>query len=139
MTTYLGNYLTEHYHLPDHRSDPGYASWHEDYEEYRAFQHELLREQDQLSRYLMLLVYRNYSVDLTLGDSCIFADSAYRHLLKNICIDTTYPTTALDGADLEIRVSDRDTGEAIDAVQGTFVFNNSGELIDVSLTHLGES
>lgn len=37
VTGYLGNYLAVHYDLPDHRSDSAYASWHTDYEDYKAY------------------------------------------------------------------------------------------------------
>ena len=136
VTAYLGDYLTSHYELPDHRNDPAYASWHEDYEEYRVFQHSLLQGQDQLSKYLMLLANKNYSFDLSLGDDRIFTLPSYRHLLQNIGVDMDYPIVTLPEADFEIRVYDRDTEEEFDAIQGTFVLNTAGELTDVIICHL---
>ena len=136
VTAYLGDYLTSHYELPDHRNDPAYASWHEDYEEYRVFQHLLLQGQDQLSKYLMLLANKNYSFDLSLGDDRIFTLPSYRHLLQNIGVEMDYPIVTLPEADFEIRVYDRDTEEEFDAIQGTFVLNTAGELTDVIICHL---
>ena len=136
VTTYLGDYLAAHYTLSDHRNDPAYASWHGDYETWRTFQHALLREEDQLFRYLMLLANETCSFELTLGDDRLFAAEPYGKLLRNIGIDEKYPTVTLPGADLEIRVRDLDTGEEFDAVQGTFELNTAGELIDVKLRHV---
>lgn len=39
VTFHLGEYLTAHYDLPDHRNDSAYASWHSDYEDYKAYLH----------------------------------------------------------------------------------------------------
>ena len=36
ITKYLGTYLAENYELEDHREDPAYASWWEDYRKYDA-------------------------------------------------------------------------------------------------------
>lgn len=35
ITRHLGNYISEHYALPDHRGDAAYRSWDEDYEKYQ--------------------------------------------------------------------------------------------------------
>lgn len=35
-TEYMGNWLKEHYDLPDHRGETEYAEWEEDYKEYSA-------------------------------------------------------------------------------------------------------
>ena len=136
VTAYLGDYLAAHYTLSDHRNDPAYASWHGDYETWRTYQHALLREEDQLFRYLMLLANETCSFELSLGDSRLFAAEPYGKLLRNIGIDEEYPTVPLPGADLEIRVRDLETGEEFDVVQGTFELNTAGELIDVKLRHV---
>ena len=136
VTAWLGDYITSHYDLPDHRDDPAYSSWHEDYERYRVFQQSLLQGENDLSKYLMLLADRNCSFRLSLGDERIFSRTAYRRLLQNIGIGTDCPIKELPDADLEIRVFDRDTGEKFDAVQGFFEFNSAGELTDVRLRHV---
>ncbi|MBQ9662838.1 MAG: hypothetical protein IJV40_06775 [Oscillospiraceae bacterium] len=136
VTAYLGDYLTSHYELPDHRDDPAYASWYEDYERYRAFQHSLLQEQDQFARYLMLLANDSYTFELSLGDNRVFTVPMYRNLLQNIGIDADHPIVPLNDADLEIRVYDRDTGAEVDAIRGNFVMNTAGELTGVSIYHL---
>ncbi|MBE5847005.1 MAG: hypothetical protein E7300_04940 [Lachnospiraceae bacterium] len=47
VTEALGEYLAEHYDLPDHRSEEAYASWHEDYEDYRAYREEALSDKEE--------------------------------------------------------------------------------------------
>ena len=34
VTQFIGKYLKEHYDLTDHRGNPNYSVWHEDYKEY---------------------------------------------------------------------------------------------------------
>lgn len=34
ITCFLGKYINEHYKLPDHRGDPQYSSWDDDYEQW---------------------------------------------------------------------------------------------------------
>lgn len=36
VTRHFGAWIQEHYHLPDHRSDPAYAKWNQDLEVYEA-------------------------------------------------------------------------------------------------------
>ncbi|MDO5411387.1 MAG: hypothetical protein Q4F21_13240 [Lachnospiraceae bacterium] len=42
-TSYLGNYLTENYQLPDHRNDKNYQQWNEDFDQFLA----LIRNADE--------------------------------------------------------------------------------------------
>ena len=136
VTAFLGDYLTSHYKLPDHRDDPAYSSWDEDYERYRTFQHSLLQNQNDFSIYLMLLANKNLSFELSLGDDRVFTHPSYQRLLKNIGIDVDYPVVFLPDTDLEIRVYDRDTGEEVDAVRGTFTLDTAGNLTGVKLGHM---
>lgn len=39
VTTFLGKYLAKEYRLPDHRDDPNYASWNQNYNEYEKTIH----------------------------------------------------------------------------------------------------
>ncbi len=138
VTDFMGDFITSNYDLPDHRDDPDYTSWNEDFKQYRSFQHSLLREQDQLSSYLLLLANKNYRFDLKLGDDCIFTNTRCQNLLQNIGIRTDYPTNAETGTDLKITVYDRDTGKEIDTVIGCFELNTAGELANVDLQHVKE-
>lgn len=44
VTTYLGEYLTDNYELPDHREDPAYASWSEESDRYEEKAAQKLKE-----------------------------------------------------------------------------------------------
>ena len=34
VSVYMGNYMTEHFSLPDHRGESAYSSWNQDYQTY---------------------------------------------------------------------------------------------------------
>lgn len=55
ITSYLGKYLVEHYGIRDYRENSNYYHWHEDYEEYRLHKLQLIKEQEELKNYLMML------------------------------------------------------------------------------------
>ncbi|MBQ9644464.1 MAG: SGNH/GDSL hydrolase family protein, partial [Lachnospiraceae bacterium] len=44
VTAYLGQYLREHYDLPDRRGDAAYASWDEAYARWQSEHAEAVRE-----------------------------------------------------------------------------------------------
>ena len=135
VSAFLGDYLAEHFELPDHREDPDYAAWQGDYKEYRAYRHSQLRGEDELIRYLLLLSDPNYEIEFSLGDGKLFTDARTRGLLENLGIRENDPLRRPDGADLEIVVRDRVTGETADTVRGVYELNTEGELTGVTLTH----
>ena len=55
VTDYLGQYLTNHYDLTDHRTDETYACWHDDYDSYHNFLINNIRNNDDYKVTLMLL------------------------------------------------------------------------------------
>lgn len=55
VTAWMGDYLKKNYALEDHRNDPEYVFWHEDYRENCRYKWELLAEQTDLQNYLLML------------------------------------------------------------------------------------
>ncbi|MCH4034498.1 MAG: hypothetical protein LKH04_04065 [Lachnospiraceae bacterium] len=67
VTAYLGEWLTEHTDLQDHRDDPAYTSWDTDYEAYRAFLTDNITQYAGFAINLMLLNNENFTGELTLS------------------------------------------------------------------------
>ena len=84
ITAYLGEYISEHYDLPDRREDEAYAFWNEDFTEYREYMEGLLLSQTSLDRYLMLLSDDSYDALISIEDASLADDLIYRRLLLNI-------------------------------------------------------
>lgn len=82
LTRFLGRYIRAHYALPDRRFDEHYASWHEDYEAYEVFKMDLLKAQDSLDTYLMLLADRRVTCEIYMKpDSPIMQDERLKQLV----------------------------------------------------------
>lgn len=101
---YIGNFLASHYTLPDHRSDPAYASWNDYYTIYCETKQQYLTIQTSASSYLMLLADRDFDIVLRIQDSSLWNNSAYAELLYNLGIDSTQvsentKTIVISGAD----------------------------------------
>lgn len=87
VTDYLGQYISSHYDVTDHREDAAYRSWHDDYDDYRNFKAENLKNQSALDVYLMLLADKNYDVFIEICDTVILKNEHYRTLFENLGID----------------------------------------------------
>ena len=64
VTDYLGQYLTSHYDLTDHRTDETYACWHDDYDSYHNFLINNIRNNDDYKVTLMLLNNEDFKATL---------------------------------------------------------------------------
>ncbi|MCC8139775.1 MAG: hypothetical protein LIO67_05680 [Lachnospiraceae bacterium] len=134
VTDYLGEYIMEHYGLTDHRGDEAYAGWEEDYEVYKDYKVDNLKEQTTLDTYLMLLADKNYDVEVEIADPWLFGSTYYSRLFANIGVDADRLTDSVSllkieaggrnveysSADIDIEgdfrftVTDRETGEVVD-------------------------
>lgn len=85
VTDYLGDYIKAHYSVDDHREEPAYAFWHEDYAEYSQMKQDWLDGQQNAWSYLMLLNDRDYLTKIYAEDtSYLFRDSEMKALTDNI-------------------------------------------------------
>ncbi len=87
VTSYLGQYIREHYNIADHRDDSAYRGWADDYAEYEAFKASNLKQQTALDVYLMLLADKNYDVWIEIKDADIWKNAYYTALLENMGIN----------------------------------------------------
>lgn len=133
VSTYLGKLLCEKYDIADHKNDDEYYEWHNDYEEYRSNCDWTLKEENDLSNYLMLLY--DYDVDYTIEvlDETLLTNNMFSSLLSNLSYDVIQPLIAPvqnDDLDASVRISVSRDGEIIDKV--TFACDNHSD--DESLT-----
>ncbi len=85
LTDYMGNYISTNYNVADHREDPEYDFWYQDYAEYGEKKREWLNNQKNAWSYLMQLNDRDYLTKIYAADSnYIYKDSEIKELLGNI-------------------------------------------------------
>lgn len=85
LTDYLGNYISTNYAVQDHREEPVYSFWHQDYNEYKELKRERLDGQQNAWSYLMQLNDRDYLTKIYAADSnYIYRDSEMKELVGNI-------------------------------------------------------
>lgn len=87
LTDYLGKYISTHYSVADHREDPAYDFWYQDYDEYREMKRDWLKGQKNVWSYLLLLNDRDYLTKIYASDSnYIYKDSEMKELVGNISV-----------------------------------------------------
>lgn len=86
VTKYLGQYLTDHYDLKDHRGETEYASWDEDYRQYTASKLETMAEMESLDNMLVMLADPSFDCCIYVnGEADIWRQNElYQPLLENI-------------------------------------------------------
>ena len=89
VTSFLGQYIKEHYHIPDRRGDPDYTDWYTSYEAYTRFKLDNLAAQTSITNYLMLMQDKHLSSCVYLTENSLWhEDSIYDKLLENMGIDS---------------------------------------------------
>lgn len=85
LTDYLGNYISANYNVEDHREDPAYAFWYQDYDEYKELKQGWLNGQKNAWSYLLQLNDRDYLTKIYASENnYIFRDSEMKELVDNI-------------------------------------------------------
>ena len=87
ITKFLGQYLSNHYSIPDRRNDPRYSSWHKDYQEYMQFKIGMIKGQKSLKNALMLLSDRNFSYAVYFPNDRLYNNKIIMKLLCNTGAD----------------------------------------------------
>lgn len=87
VTAYLGNYISKYYDVEDHREDPAYAFWHQDYAEYKEKKLGWLNGQQNAWSYLLQLNDRDYLTKIyAAGSNYLYQDSEVKELVDNISV-----------------------------------------------------
>ncbi len=85
VSRYIGNYISQHYDIPDRREDEGFSWMGEDLSEYQAYLEDLLRNESYLFNYLLLL--RQYSAASAIyvaEDSPVYDNETILKLIENV-------------------------------------------------------
>lgn len=85
VSRYIGNYISQHYDIPDRREDEGFSWMVEDLSEYQAYLEDLLRNESYLFNYLLLL--RQYSAASAIyvaEDSPVYDNETILKLIENV-------------------------------------------------------
>jgi len=102
LSDYMGQYLTDHYDLPDRREDPAYAHWHD---EWNAFVDEKIRMIDEdannLRTQLMLLHDQNFNAVVTIRPGFDYDQYQIKTALQNIGRAHAFEDNMLVSAELK--------------------------------------
>lgn len=88
LTRYLGQYLLSHNMIKDHRDDPGYEKWNEDYQDYKDFMIQEMKATEYFEEYIEMLYGTQYDVIITVKDNSILEERNTKASLGNVGIDT---------------------------------------------------
>lgn len=69
VTSYLGDYIVNHYDIADRRYDEAYKTWEQNYESYVNINIQALDYQTNINTYLMLLTNKELECSVNLNDS----------------------------------------------------------------------
>lgn len=90
VTAYVGQYIMEHFDIPDQRENEAYSSWNDDYEAYKELKISHIKAQIAADNYLMLLYDQSFSSCIYLSGTADLEKSEIEwKLLKNLGIPDT--------------------------------------------------
>lgn len=143
ITEFFGAYIMARYGIEDRRQNPAYANWHEDYEVYKEFKLNNIRQEEELTNYLMLLKDKNLSYGIYLKWGLDLSQyPEITELLTNIgvdavsCIQEGMCLMFVDNINgVQSKIS---TSESMNTFFGEFslLYNEEGHL---NLTNNGEN
>lgn len=141
ITAFLGDYIREHYDLPDHRGEEAYAGWDRDHALYTEKKNEALRGSEDLYQYLMLLERDALDAAFIVNDPSFFQDPMIRELLDALGLEklpeNAGPTLLLirNGGQAAAALSPFPVeGEVVESAAGTVVNNGDALLLDGSFS-----
>lgn len=121
----IGQFIMDHYDIPDRRGDPAYAAWFDDYNEYTQFKLDTINNAVNFRTFLMLLYDKNFSSCVFLSEKDFWHNgSIYEKLLNNIHVDSA---RLLPGGPT-LAVIDNARGEVSYLAPGMSVNSSFGEV-----------
>lgn len=83
-TSFMGDYITANYDISDKRSDAAFASWNEDYVNYRHYELSQLADTESLHYFVMQLYNEGFNFSIAVHeDSDLYEDDFFWALLGN--------------------------------------------------------
>ncbi len=77
VSEYLGQYIAQTYGVPDHRQDAAYAAWQQDAVAYATYKNALLRGQQEMALYFLLLADKDNDFFMLIGDPSFLAQAPF--------------------------------------------------------------
>lgn len=91
ITTYLGDYVLKNYNVKTDRDDNQKEKWNKEYDEYREYILQQIKNQVSLDSFLTLLYHCSFDVVLEITDIDILSDEYYSNFLNNLgCLRDNY-------------------------------------------------
>lgn len=87
ITDYLGEYLISNYEITDRRHNEDYSFWHEDYNEYLAFENRNITACEDIEVYLMLLAGDDVDITIDVRDRSFFRNAGIISLFGNLGVN----------------------------------------------------
>ncbi len=86
VTSYIGQYIEEHYEIADHRAEEAYAGWNEDYRRYTEYKLGIMENLETLDKYLMMCADPAFDCSIYVsGKACIWEQNKlYMPLIDNV-------------------------------------------------------
>lgn len=164
LTDYLGQYIKDHYDMPDRREHPAYAHWNDEWNAYVDGKIQMIADgADSLRTWLMLLHDEDFNLVLTVRPNFDYNHHNTKNALQNVARPHVYEGDGQISAELEplqglgdaaeynegyMLIVDRDAESEYESVQeyygiGEQEFETSfgyvfcrmdGEWIDLSIT-----
>ena len=97
LTSWMGQYLKDTFGFPDHRADPAFAYWNEDYQSYLEDKVTNLSNAKTVEEYFLMLKDPHLDTVIELYDRSIYRNTAYAGLLQSLGVN---PEEMADNADL---------------------------------------
>ncbi len=88
LTRFFGQYIADHYNLPDHRSDDRYAHWNGYYRDSLDYEDQALREADRWKQALSLLGNERYSLVVAVNDPSLWSNGILAAQMNNVGLGT---------------------------------------------------
>lgn len=146
ITNKIGEYINENYDIPNRKRDENYSKWWDDFERYKEYKVEYLKNQKYLETYLMLCDDNDFDVTLQISkNSKLLEDETVAELVENLeenSISNVVEFVDDDSwyYDMQIEVRYAGMDEVVDA--GRFTVDNgikpSDEALDNAIFYANE-
>ena len=83
----MGEYIMEHYQIPDQRNNAAYGDWFADYEAYKALKEKTLQALGSWDTYLMLLADKHLDSVIEISSPDLWSNERFVDLVENLGIE----------------------------------------------------
>lgn len=127
ITSYLGAYISDNYHIENHVGDVEHQYWNEICEKNQTSYYNLLYTQNKLVNYLMAVKYSHADSIIEVKDKSLFDDDFYINIFANMGVDTSLLSSQTDyiilqdgGQKTVVLNNFKENGSSLETDLGTF-------------------